>query len=156
MEELPLLLQAFGDHVDVVNGFKISRSDPKHRIIAGLMYRSLMRLLFRLNIRDVDCDFRLFRRNLLAATQLTCDSGVICVELVKRFQDRGCLFVEVPVHLYHRSCVSSQFFRLRHLRRVFIQLFTAWWRLVVHREKRRSAPVGVRVEMRDGGVSQRL
>ena len=49
---------------------------------------------------------------------------------------------------------SSQFFRFRHLRRVFVQLFTAWWRLVVRRESKRSAPSGVRVEMRDGGVSR--
>jgi glycosyltransferase involved in cell wall biosynthesis len=154
VEELPLLLKAFGDDVDVVNGFKISRSDPKHRIIAGVMYRSLMRLLFRLNIRDVDCDFRLFRRDLLATTQLTCDSGVICVEMVKRFQDRGCRIVEVPVHHYHRYHGSSQFFRFRHLRRVFVQLFTAWWRLVLHRDKKRSASLGVRVEVRNGGVSR--
>jgi glycosyltransferase involved in cell wall biosynthesis len=131
VEELPLLLARFCGDVDVVNGYKISRSDPKHRIIAGLIYRQLMRFLFRLNIKDIDCDFRLFRREHLAGHQLTCDSGVICVELVKRFQDKGCKIVEVPVHHYHRYHGSSQFFRFRHLRRVFVQLFTAWWRLVL-------------------------
>jgi glycosyltransferase involved in cell wall biosynthesis len=141
VEELPLLLAAYGEGVDVVNGFKISRSDPKHRIVAGLIYRQLMRLLFRLNIKDVDCDFRLFRRELLAHTQLTCDSGVICVEMVKRFQDKGCRIVEVPVHHYHRYHGSSQFFRFRHLRRVFVQLFTAWWKLVVCHGRPKPSPV---------------
>jgi len=130
VEELPLLLGAFGEDVDVVNGYKISRADPKYRIIAGRIYQHLMRFLFRLNVRDIDCDFRLFRRSLLAHIQLTCHSGVICVEMMKRFQDRGCRVAEVPVHHYHRYHGSSQFFRFKHLRKVFIQLFTAWWKLV--------------------------
>jgi len=139
VEELPLLLTTFGDDVDIVNGYKISRSDPKHRVVAGLIYRSLIRWLFRLKVKDVDCDFRLFRRRLLDRTRLTCDSGVICVEMMKRFQDLGCRVIEVPVHHYHRYHGSSQFFRYRHLRRVFVQLFTAWWRLVIRRERPRPA-----------------
>jgi len=141
VEELPLLLRALTDGVDLVNGYKISRADPKHRIIAGRIYRLLMRLLFRLKVRDVDCDFRLFRRSLLAQIQLTCDSGVICVEMMRRFQSRGCRIVEVPVHHYHRSHGSSQFFRFRHLRRVFVQLFVAWWKLVISREREPAAPM---------------
>jgi len=141
VEELPLLLQAFGDDVDVVNGYKISRSDPGYRIAAGFVYQHLMRLLFRLSIRDVDCDFRLFRRQILAGTQLRCDSGVICVEMMKRFQERGCRIVEVPIHHYHRYHGRSQFFRFRHLRRVGVQLVSAWWKLVVGRDRSRSAPL---------------
>ncbi len=149
VEELPLLLQAFGDDVDVINGYKISRSDPRHRIVAGFLYQHLMRLMFRLSIRDVDCDFRLFRRDLLAGRQLTCDSGVICVEMMKRFQDLGCRIIEVPVHHYHRYHGRSQFFRFRHLRRVFIQLFGTWWRLVVGRDRiRASSEKKLNVEMR--------
>ena len=153
VEELPLLLRALTDGVDLVNGYKISRADPKHRIIAGRIYQLLMRLLFRLKVRDVDCDFRLFRRSLLARTQLTCDSGVICVEMMRRFQSLGCRIVEVPVHHYHRSHGSSQFFRFRHLRRVFVQLFFAWWKLVISREREPAAAMPqAEVEMRKLGT----
>jgi glycosyltransferase involved in cell wall biosynthesis len=141
VEELPLLLKALGDDIDVVNGYKISRSDPRYRIVAGLIYRWLMRWLFRLRIKDVDCDFRLFRRDLLTRTRLTFNSGVICVEMVKRFQDLGCRIVEVPVHHYHRYHGRSQFFRFKHLRRVFVQLLVAWWKLVIRREHRKEARV---------------
>jgi glycosyltransferase involved in cell wall biosynthesis len=152
VEELPLLLGAFSEDVDLVNGYKISRSDPKYRVISGWIYQQLMRFFFRLNARDIDCDFRLFRRSLLARTRLTCDSGVICAEMMKRFQNLGCRVVEVPVHHYHRYHGSSQFFRFKHLRRVFIQLFTAWWKLVA-----RPALLGlsafpeVEVEIRNAG-----
>jgi len=153
VEELPLLLNAFDENVDIVNGYKIRRSDPSHRVVAGRIYQHLMRILFRLKVRDVDCDFRLFRRSLLAQAQLTCDSGVICVEMMKRFQDAGCRIAEVPVHHYHRYHGSSQFFRFKHLRRVVVQLFSAWWRLVVCRNRRRAAPSPeLNSAMRDIGV----
>jgi len=152
VEELPLLLSAFGENVDLVNGYKISRSDPRHRIIAGSIYQHLMRLLFRLHVRDVDCDFRLFRRTLLDRTRLTCNSGVICVEMMKRFQDLGCRMVEIPVHHYRRYHGSSQFFRFRHLRRVFVQLCVAWWKLVIRgRRPQPSVPADLGVEMQNVG-----
>lgn len=114
-----------------------------------------MKFMFRLNIKDVDCDFRLFRRKLLDRTQLTCDSGVICVEMVKRFQARGCRIVEIPVHHYHRYHGSSQFFSARHLCRVFIQLFSAWWRLVVRRERAQPERVPeLEVALRDINLSR--
>lgn len=152
VEELPLLLSAFGGNVDLVNGYKISRSDPRYRIITGRMYQHIMRYLFKLNLRNVNCDFRLFRRGLLDRTQLTCDSGVICVEMMRKFQDLGCRMIEIPVHHYRRYHGSSQFFRVRHLRRVFVQLFIAWWKLVMRGSRpRHMAPAGLEVEMQNVG-----
>jgi len=141
VEELPRLLAVFGEEVDLVNGYKISRSDPRHRVVAGRVYQHLMRLLFRLRVRDVDCDFRLFRRSLLADCPLTYDSGVICVEMMKKFQSRGCRTIEVPVHHYHRYQGRSEFFRFKHLRRVFGQLFVAWCELVVRPKLSRHSPL---------------
>jgi hypothetical protein len=130
VNELPQLLAVFSDDVDLVNGYKICRSDPLHRIIVGGIYQRLMRFLFQLNVRDVDCDFRIFRRSLLKGTPLACDSGMICVEMMKKFQSQGCRMIEVPVHHYPRSYGRSEFFRLKHLRRNFGQLFSTWWRLI--------------------------
>ncbi len=155
--ELPQLLAAFNEKVDLVNGYKISRSDPRFRILAGRIYQYLMQLLFRLNVKDVDCDFRVFRRSLLISTPLTCDSGVICVEMMKKFQSQGCRMVEVPVHHYHRRYGSSEFFRFKHLRRVFGQLFVAWWKLVVSRAFSRSSPTSnLETRARDAVIPKRM
>jgi glycosyltransferase involved in cell wall biosynthesis len=155
VEELLLLLENLGENTDIVNGYKISRSDSKVRIIAGEIYRHLMRFLFGLHIKDVDCDFRLFRHRLLEHVQLSCDSGVICVEMMKKFQENGCRMVEVPIHHYQRGCGKSQFFRFRHLRKLFIQLFAAWWKLVVRRELTRpSTPPALQSSMRGAGMLQ--
>ena len=62
--EMTLLWEAFDDRVDLVNGYKISRSDPLHRIVIGRIYHHTVKLLFGLKVRDVDCDFRLLRRSI--------------------------------------------------------------------------------------------
>ena len=71
-----------------------------------------MRLLFRLTVRDTDCDFRLIRRSLLDRVELTSTSGVICVEMMRKFDRVGARFVEVGVSHHPRPYGRSQFFRL--------------------------------------------
>ena len=62
--EMAVLWHAFNEEVDLVNGYKISRSDPLHRIIIGRIYHHTVKMLFGLRVRDVDCDFRLMRRSI--------------------------------------------------------------------------------------------
>src|SRR5215472_5156099 len=57
--ELAALWAAIGPDVDLVNGYKISRADPLHRVIIGRVYHHIVSILFGLKLRDVDCDFRL-------------------------------------------------------------------------------------------------
>ncbi len=141
VEELPQLLAAFGEDVDLVNGYKINRSDPAYRIVAGFIYQHVMRFLFHLSVKDVDCDFRLFRRSMVRRASLSCSSGMICVEMMKKFQNQGCRMVEVPVHHYPRFHGSSEFFTFRHLSRVFGQLFVTWWKLIAIPSLFRRSPV---------------
>ena len=65
--ELPRLLELVGPDTGLVNGYKLERHDPAHRIWIGKMYNFCARLLFRIRIRDIDCDYRLIRRALLGA-----------------------------------------------------------------------------------------
>jgi glycosyltransferase involved in cell wall biosynthesis len=131
--EIGRLVEAVTDGVDIVNGYKISRSDPLHRVIIGRLYHHFVRLVFGLPLRDTDCDFRLFRRSLLERVQLESDSGTIALELVKKFHDAGARFAEVPVHHYHRAYGRSQFFNFRRLFRTGVQLSQLWWKLVVRK-----------------------
>ena len=113
---MTLLWERLGDDVDLVNGYKISRSDPLHRIVIGRVYHHTVKLLFGLTVRDVDCDFRLMRRvDLRHACTLEKNSGVICLEMMKKIQDAGFRIAEVPVHHYHRAYGKSQFFNFRRL-----------------------------------------
>ncbi|MCL4465142.1 MAG: glycosyltransferase family 2 protein [Chloroflexi bacterium] len=128
--ELTLLMAEFKEGVDVVNGYKISRSDPLHRIIIGRIYHNLVKALFGLRLRDVDCDFRLVRRSVFDVVELKSNSGVICLELMKKTQDAGFNIVEVPVHHFHRAYGKSQFFNFGRIWRVVVGLWGLWKELV--------------------------
>ncbi len=121
------------DEVDFVNGYKIERHDPLHRIIIGHVYQRFVRLAFRLRLRDVDCDFRLMRRGVLDRIELKANSGVICVELMRKVQSAGVRMAEVPVHHFHRAYGRSQFFNFRRVARTLVALAGLWWELMLPR-----------------------
>jgi glycosyltransferase involved in cell wall biosynthesis len=145
--ELRKLLPIVQDGIDVVNGYKIGRADPWHRVILGTVYLRLMRLLFNFHARDVDCDFRVIRRAVFETISLHHSSGVICLELVKKLELAGYRFVDFPVHHYHRQHGRSQFFRVRRLLVTGVNILRLWWELMV----RRDTPV--RVAYRDEGAA---
>jgi glycosyltransferase involved in cell wall biosynthesis len=130
-EELRLLWARVDDTVDLVNGYKISRSDPLHRIVIGRVYHHTVKLLFGLKVRDVDCDFRLMRKRIFNHVTLERNSGVICLELMKKIHDAGFRIAEVPVHHYHRTYGRSQFFNFRRLFRTAIDVASLWVQLVL-------------------------
>ena len=137
--ELELLVAKASDSVDVVQGYKIRRADNVVRRVIGRVYHRSVSLMFGLKIRDTDCDFRLIRRELLERIRLEHTSGVICVELVRKLQDAGARFVEVPVHHYPRLHGQSQFFKVPAVASTARDLIALWFSLVVFRSGPRRA-----------------
>lgn len=140
VRELEKLVPLMTSDIDIVNGYKISRSDPAHRIVLGNIYCWSVKMAFGIKVKDVDCDFRLMRRSSISRVRLFSSSGTICVEMMKSFQDAGLRFAETPVHHYHRTYGKSQFFNFRRLFKTFTDLSLLWWRLVVMR-RAQVAPV---------------
>jgi glycosyltransferase involved in cell wall biosynthesis len=134
--ELALLWARRSDAVDLVNGYKISRSDPFHRIVIGRLYHHIVSTLFGLTVRDVDCDFRLLRRSIFDRIQLEKTSGVICLEMMKKIADARFRIVEVPVHHYHRAYGKSQFFNFRRIFKTGLDVLRLWLALVVFGQHR--------------------
>ncbi len=140
VRELALLWRARAG-ADLVNGFKIERHDPLHRIVIGKVYHWCVKLAFGLAIRDVDCDFRLMRREVFERIELTRDTGLICVELVTKVEKNGYRVAQVPVHHSHRAHGRSQFFNLPRLWQVATGMGRLWWELRVQgRVTRAGAP----------------
>ncbi len=129
--EAALLVPLATDDVDVVQGYKIGRGDSWHRKVIGRVYHHVVKRLFNLKVRDTDCDFRLFRRQLIMDRPLTSSTGVICVEMMRSFDRAGARFVEIPVHHYFRPSGKSQFFRLPAIARSARQLLALWWNMVI-------------------------
>jgi glycosyltransferase involved in cell wall biosynthesis len=131
--EMESLFAVWGEGSDFVNGVKMGRSDPFHRAIIGRIYHWFVRMAFGLDLKDVDCDFRLFRRAIFDRVELTKDSGVICVELMKKVQDHGFRIQQVPVHHYHRVYGRSQFFNFPRVARTLLDLARLWNDLVIRK-----------------------
>jgi len=136
--ELELLVAKAGPDVDVVQGYKIRRADNLARRIIGRVYHRFVAFMFGLKIRDTDCDFRLIRSSMLDRITLEHSSGVICVELVKKLQDAGARFVEVPIHHYPRLHGQSQFFHLSAVAGSLWDLAVLWLRVVALPRVRRT------------------
>jgi glycosyltransferase involved in cell wall biosynthesis len=139
--EVEVLWNRLAADVDMVTGYKMRRSDPLHRIIIGRVYHHTVKLLFRLRVRDVDCDFRLMRREVFDRVKLERDTGVICLEMMRKIQDAGFRVVEVPVHHYHRTHGTSQFFNFRRIFWTAVDVLKLWIQLVVLGRGRQHTPV---------------
>ena len=136
--ELVNLVDALCEGVDVVNGYKLTRNDSWMRIVIGRAYHYFVKFLFGIRIRDVDCDFRLIPRHILEEIELKSVSGAICLELVKKIEDAGYVFAEVPVNHYSRKYGVSQFFVPWRIVRTLRQLAGLYWMLVIRKEHLRN------------------
>ncbi len=128
--ELPVLVALMRSDVDFVNGIKLARKDPTYRIVIGNAYSLFVRWFFVLPITDVDCDFRLIRKNIIDKIKLTSKHGAICVELVKKAQFLGARFREVSIHHYKRRWGESQFFRPKNIVFSLMELLVLWVKLM--------------------------
>jgi glycosyltransferase involved in cell wall biosynthesis len=131
VSELPNLIALMESDVGLVNGYKLERQDPGHRVAIGFLYNRFARWLFGVRIRDIDCDYRLIRRVALNDAQLQSSSGTICVELVRMIELSPWRVAEIGVHHYPRLHGRSQFFRVRSLLTTLSQLMELYWRIVL-------------------------
>lgn len=104
---------------DVVNGFKRTRSDSLVRKIVGKGYQWAIRRIFKVPVRDVDCDFRLMNGQMLRSLNLHYTSGAITVELVKKLNQKTIRFKDLPVNHYDRIYGESTFFTFSNIMKTF-------------------------------------
>jgi glycosyltransferase involved in cell wall biosynthesis len=112
---------------DLVVGWRIARRDPLNRRINAAAWNWLVRRMFRLPVKDVDCAFKLVRRDLVQSFPLEATGAMISTELVVKCLAAGARLEELGVH--HRPRVAGEqsganprvvaraFFELARLRR---------------------------------------
>jgi glycosyltransferase involved in cell wall biosynthesis len=105
LEELAGFLPFTADH-ELVVGYRLDRSDPLGRVLAARAWNGLVERAFRLGVRDVDCAFKLVRRDLLEGLELEADGAMISTELLVRCRARGGRVQELGVH--HRPRTAGR------------------------------------------------
>ncbi len=91
------------DDLNMVVGFRIDRQDPAMRIFTAWVYNLMIRFLFGLRVRDVDCSFKVFRRQIFDGMTIRARSGLADAEILIKAIKGGSRFVEVGVHHYPRT-----------------------------------------------------
>lgn len=102
ISELRYFLPLMEDH-DVAIGFRVYRYDTVLRSILSWCYNRLVSVLFRVAVRDVDCSFKLFRREVLDKITIECDNFFVDTELVAKARKWNFRVVEKGVRHYPRS-----------------------------------------------------
>jgi glycosyltransferase involved in cell wall biosynthesis len=87
---------------DFVVGYRAQRADPLNRKLNGLLYNLLVRSLFRIPVKDVDCAFKLMKTSSLHSLNACSDSAFYFAELLHGAIKAGMTVREVPVSHYQR------------------------------------------------------
>ena len=125
--ELSVLLRGLGKF-DIVSGYRIARHDPVVRRLYAFMYNRLARFLFNIPVRDVNCGFKVYRRDLVERLlpQLRSTGALINVEMLARARKLGATVTEVGVHHYPRETGQPTGGNPRVIVRAFRELLELW------------------------------
>ena len=102
MGEMPALLPLM-DQYDIVSCYRIDRQDNLLRKTAGRLWTGLNRLVFSLNIRDIDCAFKLYKREIFDNIQMESAGALIDTEILARAARKGYRMTQRGVHHYPRT-----------------------------------------------------
>jgi glycosyltransferase involved in cell wall biosynthesis len=90
------------DEAPVVVGYRANRQDPWVRKLNAQAWGTLQRLVFGIRVRDIDCAFKIFRREVVAEMPMRSDGAFISTEILARAMAAGHRIVEIPVRHYPR------------------------------------------------------
>jgi glycosyltransferase involved in cell wall biosynthesis len=125
IEEIGKLLPHI-EHADVVTGYRIKRKDPFFRKINALAWNKLIRFLFKVKVKDLDCAFKLFRKTILERIDLRkvkSKGAMINAEILARLKRVNAKIIEVPVSHFPREFGEQSGANLKVVTRAFKELF---------------------------------
>jgi glycosyltransferase involved in cell wall biosynthesis len=102
LADLQDLIEASADY-DLVAGYRAPRRDPLRRVLLGRLWGLAVRLLLGLRVRDVDCAFKLFRREVIDAIAIESVGAFVNTEILLRARSAGFRLREVPVRHFPRG-----------------------------------------------------
>jgi len=102
LAELPPLLPLMKEY-DIVCGYRMNRQDNFVRKMNGWLWTKMTGLVFSLNLRDIDCAFKLFKRAVFDGMKMESTGALINTEILARAARRGRTITQRGVHHYPRT-----------------------------------------------------
>jgi len=101
IRELAGILPLIQD-VDVVSCYRLHRQDGLIRRVNARCWTWLVCIVFQMRLRDIDCAFKLYRRQVLDGMPMVSTGALIDAEILARLSRKGCKILQRPVHHYAR------------------------------------------------------
>ena len=117
------------EEADMVIGYRHSRSDPWLRTLFGHGWSWLVNLLFGYTARDVDCAYKLFRREVIDTVTVSSGGATFSAEFLVAAKQAGFTIVEEPVDHFPRIAGNQTGANLHVILRAFGELFKLRWRM---------------------------
>jgi glycosyltransferase involved in cell wall biosynthesis len=129
VQQLAQLLAALDDDTDLVIGYRIKRADPWPRRVNAWGWNRLVNGLFGYTARDVDCAFKLFRRDVWRSVHVESRGAAFSAEFLIKARRQGFCVKEVPVSHYPRAAGAPTGANPRVIVRAFAEIFQLRLRL---------------------------
>lgn len=102
INEMDKLLPLIGSY-DIISSYRINRNDPIMRAIISDGYNFLIRVLFGLEVKDIDASFKLYKKEVLDKIILKSETGLIDAEVLIKAKRYGFSIGQVGVTHYPRT-----------------------------------------------------
>ena len=113
---------------DIVCGFRIYRFDPLTRLFLSWGFNLLVRIIFRIRVRDIDCAFKLFRREVFDKVTIESQRFFVDAEILAKARYHKLSMTELGVRHYPRTSGQSTvrpshiFYTLKELAKIWINI----------------------------------
>jgi glycosyltransferase involved in cell wall biosynthesis len=122
-------LTPFVEDYDIVAGYRIKRSDPAHRLLNAAIFGLAVKLMFDLQVRDIDCAFKIFHADVLRGINLESPGALINTEILAKARVQGRTLTQVGVNHYPRLEGEQSGASLKVVLRAFREILGLWWRM---------------------------
>ncbi len=132
--EVQRLLDKLTPDMTLVSGWRVNRQDPLIRRLNGMGWNFVVRILFGKLIHDIDCGFKVFRRDVLSHIHVESNGAMVDTEMLSEMRARGYKMTDVPVTHLPRRAGNPTGANLKVILKAFRDLFK--FRLRLWRELR--------------------
>jgi glycosyltransferase involved in cell wall biosynthesis len=122
-------LYPFIDTHEIVAGFRMMRQDELHRRVFAETFNLVVRVLFGVHLRDIDCAFKIFDGDLIRSLDLSSPGALINAEIQAKARRQGANLQQVGVRHFPRIAGEATGGNPRVIARAMKETIVLWWRM---------------------------
>lgn len=123
------LLYPFIETHQIVAGFRMERQDELHRRIFAETFNLVVRVLFGVHLRDIDCAFKIFDGDLIRSLELSSPGALINAEIQAKARRQGANLQQIGVRHFPRIAGQATGGNPRVIARAMKETVILWWKM---------------------------